>query len=169
MNDAEVNEKFKRLIAFTGLRIIDVEVGEMSIIIHVKFGRKKQRLEFVDNELILYDSEGKEVMRMQPNYNNGIKNPIYKQPNIQVTPYAVPLTAPNTVPYYPTYPSTGGNPVDPSGQFIVRSDGITGDNLVTVTNTDLQNNSYASIEDTLKEMGFKDVLDLQRMFKDIPH
>ena len=74
----EAGEELKRIMAFTSLKIINVEIGDNDIIIHLKFKNKKFRLWIINGEMILYDKD-KEICRVSP------KNKFI--PNLTATPY----------------------------------------------------------------------------------
>ncbi len=87
-----VGEELKRLIAFTGLKIINVEIGDYDLVIWCKFRRKKFKLQVINNEIHLFDSRGIEINRLSSKY------PV---PN-----FSYPNTIPSTYPYATTTNST---------------------------------------------------------------
>ena len=66
-----VGEDLRRLLAFTGLKIINIEVGDYNLIIHLKFKQKRFKLWIIGNDMILYSSEGVEICRVRPKCPTG--------------------------------------------------------------------------------------------------
>jgi hypothetical protein len=61
-----VGEDLKRLIAFNGLKITNIEVEDFRIQVNLKYKRKNYYLIIENNEMILYDADRSIVCKVKP-------------------------------------------------------------------------------------------------------
>jgi hypothetical protein len=101
MDIKDTTEDLKRLIAFTGLKIVRVDIEEYKIVFILKRRNKMFKLECNNNhEMILYDNTFNELIRITP-HNMG---PAIPTPNPWVQSPPSPYTQPYITTTYPPSP-----------------------------------------------------------------